>query len=143
MTGKRDEALRQLERLVDALASDVDELTEGELLQEVTEDHGDPAKLAEDVQALIEGTISAHGRTRLAIARQGLEARRSEGSVNVISLSLDRKRALVEKFANDNSELREKLTMAARNEKDSEADIDSFLGDLVALGAIDDKGNIL
>ena len=32
--------------------------------------------------------------------------------------------------------------MAARNQEDFEADLDSFLEDLVELGVIDDKGDV-
>ncbi len=59
----------------------------------------------------------------------------------MVELALEKKRALIDKFAGNDNQLRERLTMAARNEEDSEADIDSFLEDLVELGIIDDEGN--
>lgn len=143
MSNNHDEARRKLDRLTDALARDVDQLTDEEVFQEVTEVYGDPEKVVEDVEALIEGAIAEHGKRRLTAARRGFETQTARNKSNVISFPLDKKRALLDLFARNDPQLREKLTMAARNEEDSEADIDSFLEDLIELGAIDDEGNIL
>ena len=142
MTNNRVEARRQLDRLADALARDVDRLTDHELLREAAESYGDPEMAAAETRGLIEAAIAAHGRRRLTAARQAYEDQTRRARPNVVELSLEKKRALVNKFAGDDKQLREKLTMAARNEEDSEADIDSFLEDLIELGVIDDEGNV-
>ena len=60
----------------------------------------------------------------------------------VFELPTERKRELVERFVSSDNQLREKLTMAARNQENLEDDIDSFLEDLIELGVIDDEGNV-
>ena len=130
MTNNRDEARRQLDRLADTLARDVDRMTDDELLQEAAETRG-----------VIEATITRHGKRRLTTARHAYEVYISKVRSKVVELPLEKKRALIDKFARKDNQLRERLTMAARNEEDSEADIDSFLEDLVELGIIDDEGN--
>ena len=142
MTNNRDEARRQLDRVADALARDVDQLNDDELLREAAESYGDPEKAAAETRGLIEAAIAAHGKRRLAAARQAYEAHAGKVRSKVVELPLERKRALIDRFASNDNQLREKLTMAARNEEDSEADIDSFLEDLVELGVIDEEGNV-
>lgn len=141
MTNNRDEARRQLDRLADTLARDVDRMTDDELLQEAAESYGDPEQAAAETRGVIEATITRHGKRRLTTARHAYEVYISKVRSKVVELPLEKKRALIDKFARKDNQLRERLTMAARNEEDSEADIDSFLEDLVELGIIDDEGN--
>ena len=77
----------------------------------------------------------------MAKARQGYDAIRGKARAKVTELPLDRKTALVAHFAKHPQSLLAKLTMAARNEANSEADLDSLLEDLLELGVIDDEGN--
>ena len=142
MNNNREETRRQLERLADALARDVDQLTDEDVLREATEEHGDPNKAALAAKNLIQEAITAHGKRRLATARTAYQAERERGGSKVFELSAERKRELIDRFASNDNQLREKLTMAARNQEDMEADIDSFLEDLVELGVIDDEGNV-
>lgn len=143
MSNNRDEALRQVERLVDTLAREVDQLTDEELFREAEEDYGDPEKAVRATRNIIQEAISAHGKRRLVSARKAYEAQSARSDANIFSLPAERKRELVERFASNDNQLREKLTMAARNQEDLEADIDSFLEDLIELGVIDDEGNVL
>ena len=55
---------------------------------------------------------------------------------------VERKRALIQRFAKNDSALKQKLTLAARKGEDTEADMDSFIDDLIDLGIIDDEGNV-
>ena len=142
MNNNRDEARRQLERLADALARDVDQLTDEELLREAKEDYGDPDKAIFATKNIIQQAISAHGKRRLAAARRAYEAQNAIVGAKVFELSTERKRELVERFASNDNKLRERLTMAARNQESLEDDIDSFLEDLIELGVIDDEGNV-
>lgn len=142
MTNGRDDARRQLHRLADALARDVDRLTDDELIWEAAESYGDPEKAAAEIRGSIEAAITAHGKRRLAAARQAYKAHTNTVRSKVFELPLERKRALIDRFASNDNQLRERLTMAARNEENLEDDIDSFLEDLVELGVIDDEGNV-
>ncbi len=73
MTNNRDEARRQLDRLADTLARDVDRMTDDELLQEAAESYGDPEQAAAETRGVIEATITRHGKRRLTTARQDYE----------------------------------------------------------------------
>lgn len=142
MHNNRDEARRQLERLADALARDVDQLTDEELLREAKEDYGDPDEAIFATKNIIQQAISAHGKRRLTAARRAYEAQSAKVGAKLFELSTERKRELVERFASNDNKLRERLTMAARNQENLEDDIDSFLEDLIELDVIDDEGNV-
>lgn len=142
MNNNRDEARRQLDRLADALARDVDRLNADELFEEAAEFYGAADNAVSETRQLIEAAITAHAKSRFAAARQAYESHASKSSAKLLDLPWERKRELINKFASNDNELQKKLTMAARNEEEFEADIDSFLEDLVELGVIDDEGNI-
>jgi hypothetical protein len=142
MSNDRDEARRKLGRLADALARDIDQLSDDDLLREATDDYGDSEKATLATKNLFQGAISHYGKHRLAAARKAYRTQSAKGGSRVFRLPLERKRELIEGFARNDNQLREKLTMAARNQEDFEADIDSFLEDLIELGVIDDEGNV-
>lgn len=142
MTNDRDVARQKLDRLGDTLARDVDRLSDDELFREAAEAYGESEKAIAATRGIIEAAIAAHGKRRLAAAREAYVAHSERHRSRVVDLPLDRKRALINQFASKDSDLQGKLTMAARNEEDQEADIDSFLEDLVELGVIDNEGNV-
>ena len=74
MSNNRDTARRQLERLADALARDVDQMTDEELLREAQEDYGEADKAALATKNIIREAIAAYGKRRLATARRAYEA---------------------------------------------------------------------
>lgn len=142
MNNNRDKARRQLERLADALARDIDQLTDEELRRETKEDYGNSDKAIFATKNVIQQAISAHGKRRLAAARRAYETQSAKVEAKLFELSTERKRELVERFASNDNKLRERLTMAARNQENLEDDIDSFLEDLIELDVIDDEGNV-
>jgi hypothetical protein len=139
MSDSKD-ARQKLDRLVDALIKDIDALSDEELIEEVAAD-GDVEKAVNQVEDLIESAIAESGRRRLTRARRAYDAVTAKDRPKVILLPLSRKKALVAHFA-DSSKFPEKLTLAARNADNTEADIDGLLEDLLELGVIDDKGNV-
>jgi hypothetical protein len=140
MSNGSDERAK-LDRLGAALAKDIDALSDDELLAEIGDDDDVKNRIA-DMRHLVQSAIAESGRRRLAKARQAYDAtqKRSPRS-NLIQLTLDRKKALVAHFAKDSQTLPEGFTLAARNEGNSEADLDSLLQDLLDLGVIDEDGN--
>ena len=143
MSGDRNKTGEKLERISLALARDVDELSEQALFEEAEECYGDTNKAIAAARSIIDSALAQHGKQRLTAARKGYaEFARKPGST-VAELPPRKKRALVERVTRDDPALREKLTMAARNEDDHAADIDSFLEDLVELGVVDEHGNLL
>ena len=91
---------------------------------------------------MIADAIADAGRRKLAAARAGYEARRAISQCNVMQWPQERKRALIQQFAQKDNTLKQKLTLAARNGKDTEADVNSFIEDLIELGMIDEEGNM-
>lgn len=142
MNTTRDETRKQLERLADTLERDVDQLTDEEVLREAAEEYGDSEKAVLEIRHLVQESISAYGQRRLAAAREAYQAESAKSELKVFELSTERKQKIVEQFADNDNQFREKLTLAARNQEDFEADLDSFLEDLIELGAIDDEGNV-
>ncbi|MCP1675643.1 hypothetical protein J2T57_002793 [Natronocella acetinitrilica] len=139
MIGNQDRSKKQLARLGSTLARDVDELSDEDLLQE----YDNPVAAAAETRSLINAVVSAHSKQRLQAARRGYDALASKTTLSVVELSPEQKWALIERFSSDDPALREKLTMAARNQDDHGADIDTYLQDLVELGVIDEEGNLL
>ena len=144
MNKEKNEASEKLEQLCNALADDIDAMSDEELLAELKGTGEDTDAIAERTGELIADAIAKVGRRKLATARAGYEAETHQtvhGS-NVLQWPVSRKRTLVQGFAQKYKELEEKLTLAARAGKDTEADMDSFIEDLIDLGVIDDEGDL-
>jgi hypothetical protein len=147
----RDEqARRQLRRISERMADDIFGMTDEEFLAELEATGENLDELARRGEEAISKGIAESGRRKLAAAREGYRAAvardrgRSTRSPNVINLPLEDKRRILERFASNDSELRAKLTIAARRGEDgeiSENDLNSLLEDLRDVGAIDDEGN--
>jgi len=138
---KDSDARVKLDLLGEALAKDLDELSDEELLEETAATDEERQNTVSHMRSLVEKAIATSGQRRLAKARQAYEAARGKGRAKVIALPQARKKALIAHFAKNPQALPKELTLAARNEADSEADLDSLLQDLFELGAIDDEGN--
>lgn len=139
MNARNDEFAKKLDLLTEALVKDVDHLSDEELEAEIFEEFGDPKVLARNIRASIESTFASRGKQRLTSARNALDARRVQSLATIVDLPLTDKKALYERLRQNDEN---NLTLAARNEEDSEADLDSILEDLRDLGVIDDEGNI-
>ena len=141
MNKKQNEAREKLERLCNSLADDIDAMSDDELLAELKEAGEDADAIATRTGSLIADAMASVGRRKLAVARAGYAAHKAGQRSNVLQWPVERKRALIQRFAENDNALRQKLTLAARKGQDSEADVDSFIEDLIDLGAIDDEGN--
>jgi len=137
---KSSDARAKLDRLDEALAKDLDTLSDEELFGEIAAE-SDIEKTVNHMRHLVETAIAEAGRRRLAKARQAYKALAERPRSKVSQLPLGRKKELVVHFAHNAGALPERLTLAARNEDNSEADLDGLLEDLVELGVIDDEGN--
>lgn len=141
MSTDRDNARRQIERLIEALGRDIDAMSDEEILAEAADLYGSTEKAATDTLTIIGAVIAASGKQRLAAARKGYDTHVAGSRPNVVKLPLERKLVLIERFAGNDNDVGQKLTLAARNGEAVEADIDSFLEDLIELGLIDEEGN--
>ena len=145
MSKKQNEASEKLERLCNALTDDIDAMSDEELLAELEEAGEDANDIGNRTAGVIAYAVTNVGRRKLAAARTGYEAERHQtghGS-NVSHWPVSRKRALIQSFAQKDNELEQKLgvTLAAREGKDTDADVDSLIEDMIHLGLIDDEGN--
>lgn len=139
MSEEQSEAHKKLERLSNALADDIDAMSDEELLAELEETGEDADTIADQTRALIADAIVEGGRRRREAARSGYEASQTGRQSNVLQWSVNRKRGLIQRFAQGDDELQQRLmTLAAREGKDTEADMNSFIEDLIDLGVIDD-----
>jgi cell division FtsZ-interacting protein ZapD len=141
MNKKQNNAREQLERLCNTLADDIDAMSDDELLAELKEAGEDADAIAARTGALIADAVAIVGRRKLAAARAGYAAHKAGHRSNVLQWPVERKRALIQHFAQNDNALKQKLTLAARKGGDTEADVDSFIEDLIDLGVIDDEGN--
>lgn len=142
MNKEQNKAREKLERLCNTLADDIDAMSDEELLAELKEAGEDADAIATRTGALVADAIVNSGRRRLAAARAGYKAQKAGQSGNILQWPVERKRALIQRFAENDSALKQKLTLAARKGEDTEADMDSFIDDLIDLGVIDDEGNV-
>ena len=138
MTRDPKRAREALDRLADALADDILNASDEDILTEAAEDYGDSAKIATEMRALFERTAQGAGKAKLAAAKEAAESARRRGST-VVNIDRVEARRRYETIVANDSELSAKLTMAARKgEGQSERDIDSAIEDLAELGALDD-----
>ena len=142
MSKKQNEASEKLERLCNALADDIDAMSDKELLSELEEAGEDMDDVTNRMKALIADAITDAGRRKLAAARAGYAAHQAVHRSSIRQWPIERKRSLIQNFAQNDDELKEKLTLAAREGKNMEADMDSFIEDLIDLGIIDDEGDV-
>jgi hypothetical protein len=121
-----------LDRLADALVDDILDASDEDILAEITEDHGDPDRLAADLRALFERTALEAGKAKLAAAKQAAYAARRKGAT-VLNIDHAEARRRYDRISSP-------LTLAARKgEGQSQRDIESAIEDLAELGAFDDE----
>ena len=133
MTGTEKKGRLSLIRLADALVEDVLAASDQEILAEITETHGDPAKNAEAMRALFEKSVLKLNKDRLQAAKAGLAASRATVPVSKIVSMANARERLRRVLAACPSDV--KLTLAARNENElSDSDVLGMLQDLEELG---------
>jgi hypothetical protein len=144
MTNKNPDATLQIDRLNDMIFQNLSETNDEEILAEAVEDGMDVDKEIERITSIISDAIFTSGQAKLAVAKKELEERRKAEKKNPFhSLSIQKKNAILNSVkSNDN--LKEKVTLAARNENNlSEADIEARLQSWYELKLIDEDGNLL
>lgn len=144
MTNKNPDATLQIDRLNDMIFRNLSETNDEEILAEAVEDGMDVDKEIERITSIISDAIFTSGQAKLAVAKKELAERRSAERKNPFhALSIQKKNAILNSVkSNDN--LKEKVTLAARNENNlSEADIEARLQSWYELKLIDEDGNLL
>ena len=142
MNKSQNDSIEKLTRLCNALADDMDYMSDEELLAELEEAGEDADAIVAHADQLIAEAIIKVGRRKLESARAGYVARQIGHHRNILQWPVERKRLLIQHFAQNDAELGRKLTLAARKGENTEADMDSFIEDLIDLGVIDADGNV-
>jgi hypothetical protein len=134
MTTNSNDARDALRRLADALADDVLNAPDSEILEDAAEIYGDPEKIAAEMVKLFEQTASERGKERLAAARAAVATDRRRPAAVVRLPPTEARRRLQQLIAAD-PETARKLTAAARKgDRLSDDDVQSMLEDFEELG---------
>jgi hypothetical protein len=142
MSQNSNETIAKLGALIQVLEEDIDNLSEETLLAEIALEAGGVVGMTVSFNSIFESAEKNVKRQRLLNAKEGYKKATLQNvgmptSDNVLVWPIEKKRALLTTiYDQDNS-----ITMAARNDENSESDIDAILEDLIALGAIDSQGN--
>ena len=129
-------------RLADELVADIMAMSDAELLAEVEAEGLNAENEADRIRAIISTATARSGKSRLQAARAEIDCASGAGRGQVHQLPLRDRAAVLARFANDDTKLKSRLTMAARNgEGITEKEMDDILADLRELGAIDEDGN--
>jgi hypothetical protein len=125
-----------LDRLADALAEDILNASDQDILAEVKEDGEDPAAIAAEVQALFAKAKAKVAKRQLAEAKAGAAASRCRPA-NVVRLDPAKERKILDRALTHDPETAAKLTLAARKgEALSDEDVHGMLEDLAELGIL-------
>lgn len=129
-------------RLADELVADIMAMSDAELLAEVEAEGLNAEDEADRIRAIISTATARSGKSRLQAARAEIDRATGAGRRQVHQLPLRDRAAVLARFANDDTKLKSRLTMAARNgDGITENEMDDILADLRELGAIDEDGN--
>ena len=129
-------------RLADELVADIMAMSDAELLAEVEAEGLNAEDEADRIRAIISTATARSGKSRLQTARAEIDRATGAGRGQVHQLPLRDRAAVLARFANDDTKLQSRLTMAARNgDGITEKEMDDILADLRELGAIDEDGN--
>jgi hypothetical protein len=136
MTMKPTDAREALKRLADVFSEDILSAPDEQVLQEITEVHGDPKKIAADMLKLFEETAAEQGKQRLAAARAAVASDRALPK-KLDRLNAAEARRRLQRLVSSDPETARKLTLAARKgERLSDEDVWSMLEDFEELGVI-------
>ncbi len=123
---KEIEAFRKL-----ALA-DIDELSDAELIAEITDDGGNPQAMSDQIAARLDDVVSQFLRNRTAEAK--VQTSRKKPTATIWRPTIERIKQLIEQaFTAD-----PKLATAFRDGKrQSDSDLQTLYDDLIEMGKID------
>jgi len=128
----------KLDRLVDSVIDDIQEMSDEEVLQLALETFGGIKPVITKFNFIVEQAEGVARKRRFDAAKEKVKVtRESSRLVSIVNLPIERKKSILA-MAQRNGTI---TTLAARSATDSEADIDTLLEDLVEFGVIDENGN--
>lgn len=143
MTNKKLTSLEQLDRLTESLVNDIIELSDEEILSEAKERFADPEAELDRLRKIIDAAlIKANKKTLVEAKKQVHNYKTQPPQNNVINLPISEKRKVIVNFTNQDTELKDKLTLAARKGEGikTDNDVEGMYEDMAELGIIDYEG---
>jgi hypothetical protein len=143
MTNKKLTSLEQIARLADSLVTDIIELSDEDVLDDANEQFDNPTAEVDRLKSVINNALLQSAKTKLTNAKNSVNAYKREAvKSNVIYLSTAEKHIIIQNYTTRDSELQQKLTLAARKGEgiQTENDIEGMFEDMVELGLIDAEG---
>lgn len=144
MTNRKITKFEQLDKLTDALINDIIELSDEETIAEAKEQYGNSTEEINRLRGIITNALLSSAKAKLKDTKNQLNTYiTGVKKNNIIQLSMNEKRNLIERFTLQDLELTKKLTLAARKGEgiQTENDIEGMLEDMLELGLIDEDGN--
>lgn len=144
MTNRKITKFEQLDKLTDALINDIIELSDEETIAEAKEQYGNSSEEINRLRGIITNALLSSAKAKLKDTKNQLNTYNTGVKKNnIIQLSMNEKRNLIERFTLQDPELTKKLTLAARKGEgiQTENDIEGMLEDMLELGLIDEDGN--
>lgn len=125
-----------LDRLAESLVDDILNMTDEEMLAEITADEENPERIAQEARGIFERAVTTCGKAKLAAAKKAVLSD-CQRSSKILRLDSSAARQKLDKILKQHPETRNKLTLAARKEGDlSDSDVFSMLEDFEELGVI-------
>lgn len=130
------------ERLLDEIWGEMSSLKGNDLDLYLRDIGLNPDELLEANSKALNNALSASKRARFELAREHVRKRPAAATSQVVSFDLAKKRDIMASIKAMSAKTGA-MTIAARNQKmETEQDLDSFLEACLALGVIDDNGNL-
>ena len=137
MTGKITAPHEGLDRLTDLMVEDILSAPDADMLSELRESNEDPKAAADRVRSIIGQARNVIARRRLEAAKAAVDASKRHQANNATATDPAAARQLLNRLAANDPDVRQKITLAARNEDElSDRDVVGILDDLRELGVI-------
>ena len=142
MTKNSHKSTTELECISEMVVDDIMHALDEEIIAEAKARLGDASKACNEVVNVIERAILTGNKAKLMNARAELNSRSNSSESKILQFTLQKKKQILNQFSASDAQLKQKITMAARNgDGASENDINGIIDDLLELGLIDDEGN--
>ncbi len=133
----------QLERIEDMLIQDILETSDEEILAEFSAEYDNSEKEINHMKELIKESVFKNNKSKFEAAKKARLQRKELPEQVLKVIPFNRKQEIL-KSLSSNDDIKGKITMAARNEKElSESDLDVYWKCLIKQGVLDEEGNVL
>lgn len=137
MTGKITAPHEGLDRLTDLMVEDILSTPDADIINDLQEFKDEPKVAADRMRSIIGQARNVIAKRRLEAAKVAVAASKRHQSISTTATDPAAARQLLKRLAANDPDVRQKITLAARNEDElSDRDIVGILDDLRELGVI-------